>query len=464
MDNPIILIGGAISAILAALILLSNRKRIFWAVFVMIFFPIVYFDRYFFEVPSIVLWTPFIVSVGMAILSFIFLKRELYLPRILLLGYAVILGIDFLSILANRSPMLPFLVSQRSYVTFFCIIVIFSLIRDIYDKEDILGFTIWTGIASATMSLIQRLVFVPLSSSPYAGDMVTGLFSVDFITLFFHLFCISIILTYWFYDRPLISIPNSYALFIMVFSIAVGNNKAGIAFLILVIAFVIFRVGIRTVFKNFGKSLIGFVVIPIIFFAIFTTIYDKNYDDSKGTTSSEMLTDQSTLEKLMFGTKTNRLTPSGELVRGYGIIFAFDNIKDDFISLMLGLGPGAVSESNFPGAEGFLAERYPDYHISKTPMAMYLGETGVLGVISNILFLILISFWRPPGQQAEPRAHMIIRQTFTILSIAYFFYDNMYYEPPYGLMIAVLVYPTLATEQSNMLPSEEPAEREMEKI
>ena len=93
----------------------------------------------------------------------------------------------------------------------------------------------------------------------------------------------------------------------------------------------------------------------------------------------------------LFGDETVQFTPAGRLLRGNAILFAHGLIANDAWHYLLGMGPGATSESRLAGATGELAQRYPGYAIDRVALSMILAVAllaGTLLVLSLPWYLV----------------------------------------------------------------------------
>ncbi|GAB4419850.1 MAG: hypothetical protein OHK0039_32730 [Bacteroidia bacterium] len=465
--SPVIILGGAISFVLAAFILLQSKRTIFWAAFVLVFTPIDYIKRYFVEVPTIARWLPLLTIMGFAMLSFLVITHyRAKTPRSLTLIYYAILAVGIISLMTNRSAVGAFIVAQRGYITIFAMLAMLKAVYYIYDKDDIMGFLVWAGLASSGAAFFQRVFFVMIQGR--SGDMVCGLFPVDGIYLYYQLACIIIVISYWLHGRQPIRIPSQTVLLILTMSLAFGNNKAGFMFMGLVVLFIASLAGFKTVLRNFGKLLGGFALVGLVA-VIFNSFYNKTYADSNEESFSEAVQNPDYLYRYMFGGKLKhqKFAPSGQLLRGASIEFAYNLIKEKPETLVVGMGPGSTQHSNMPGSMGWLEARYPGYTIGRVPLGMYLAEIGILGLILQIAFLFGIYYWKPKDPRADRPEFVLMRKAFVVMTLLFYIYENLYFEAVFALLIGALVYPNILgvmrAEEADESPAAEetkPAEAE----
>ena len=430
----------ALSGVALAVAWVSHDPRlVFWLAFLAPFLPIAYIDRYFVSLPSGVKWLPFFGMAFAGVAAFFLLpRRERAVPFELSVAYGVLLAISVASVAVNGVSLASLLVAQRGYVILFCSIwAVHSACRR-YGTDRVLSFLVAMGLISCVASVLQRLIVVPFAPGPDPGDRVTGLFSVGFIALFFHLFCVVVVLSYTLVKRRLLPGSPWFVLAVLTVGIAVGNQKASIVYLALAVMTTVLLVrSPRSNALRRGAVLAGSAVAVVVAASVFALIYNQSYDRREDESVLLRLSDESYVERYLFGDSDAMRTPSGRLLRGGAVLFAWDLIATDPIHVLLGRGPGATSESGVPGATGPIASRYPGYAVDRVALGMVLAETGLLGVAAQILFLLAIL--RSVRAEGDLPEHRAIRRVFVVLAVAYWVYANLYYEPIFALLVAALV-------------------------
>ena len=439
------------AAIVFAAIVTTQRRSIFWFAFIAPLVPIAYIDRYHFDLPALVKWAPFLVVAVAAGAALLLSDRRarLELPSGLVVGYGAILAVSLLSVLLNGSGWPAFAVAQRGYATlFFCVVAIFSA-RRIYGRDQVMSFLVWAGLVSAVICVLQRVFVVPGVAGPYGGDRVTGLFSVGFITLFFHLCCIGIAVAYWLQGRRVVKLPPLMVVGTLVLGIAVANQKAALFYLVVMLGFTVLRSSNARVKRNAFKLAAASVALPGLLFVVFTAIYDSAYERGTASSYSRMITEPDYLKRYLFGEGERRFTPAGRLLRGSAVVFAWEQVATDPAHLLLGRGPGATSESRMPGASGRIARAYPGYAVDRVSLSMILAEIGVLGLLASLGFLLAIRASANSGIGTRPE-HRQATEFFVVLAVLYSVYGNMLYEPIFGLLAASMVFPVAERARSRV--------------
>lgn len=444
--NSLVLLLLLTTVILVGLLLIQNRRVIFFTACAFVFTPFDYIDRFFFTLPSAIRWLPFLVIVSLAAITALLpYKEKIKIPKSLLIVYGFILMFSIASLLMNRTSFLAMLVAQRGYIIIFSFLILMRNAFGRFTKEQLYAMLVWIGILHFPIALFQRIVFVSLLKIE-SGDMVSGLLPVDGFYLFFQCTCLFITLNYWLHGKRIINrLSTELILVLLLGSIAIGANKAGFIFLMFTFGFVLLRSPLYLITRQLRKIVIaGFAV--CLTFITFTIVYNQEFADNEQSTYTSLLTDPAFFIRYNFAGSSERsqFTPSGRLKRGAAITFSWDHINDNIENILAGLGPGATAESNLAGAGGHLANRYPNYYINRVAMAMYLGDLGILGLALHVAFLLCLWWCRPVDIKSGSSLLSIdrrIREGFIVLSMLFYTYENLYFEPVFALLIALMAYP-----------------------
>jgi hypothetical protein len=450
MELVVIAICVAVLLLALSLFLLRNPNSLFILSWFITFFPIEYIDRYFIKIPSLLKWVPQLLIIFMCFLSF-FLKnkKKLILPPIFTYSFLLYILINILSYFYNPSNIPEFIFSQRGIIFLFGYLSIFTIIYNKLSHHDLLLLTVKTGIISSILALIQR-VYVTITSK--TGDMITGLFSVDSQYLFFQCICFIIVLSFWFNGKQIITkYSNQSIALLFVVSVGLANNKAGIAFFVLICLIFSLFVGYQKFWKFFKKLIYIGIVISfalLAFDAIVTSRY-KSISEKEG--SFVYYTNKDYIEQYFFGKQTkdgfDSFDKSGSLKRGAAIVFGFNLIKTDAISIFLGKGPGSTSPSSLGAAEGYISKKYPGYKIGKSLLSERLTETGLLGLFSFYFLLSVIYFstrYTLFGKN-ETSISMAKKVAFVFL-ICFSPYENLSSLLIYNFVLSLFLYPSISLE------------------
>ncbi|MGD1893736.1 MAG: hypothetical protein ACFB15_24480 [Cyclobacteriaceae bacterium] len=441
-----------ITVILAGLLLIQRKQAIFFAAIACVFTPVDYVNRFFFTVPSAIRWLPFVAIVALAVVTALLkYDRPLKIPPGIIVIYLFILGVSGISLLMNGSSVLSMLVAQRGYILIFSFLVLLKNVYGTYTKEDLYRLMAWIGIVHFPIAIFQRIVFVSLLKIE-SGDMVSGLLPVDGFYLFFQCICVLITLVYWLRGQRIIpQLSSELTLLLLLGSVAVGANKAGIIMVFATFGFVLVRSELPLVIRHMRKIVVAGIAVALAFVA-FTFVYDQEFADNEQSSYTSLLTDPAFFIRYNFAGSSERsqFTPSGRLKRGAAITFSWKHIRPKLRHTLLGLGPGATAESNLAGAGGSLANRYPNYYINRVALAMYLGDLGIIGLLLHIAFLLYLLRCSPLDVKEESikRTDYKMREGFVFLALIFYSYENLYFEPIFALLIAIMAYP-YAQKQSS---------------
>ena len=469
MIEKALIVSGGIVVLLTGLLILQKKKVVFWISFILTFLPLPYLTRYFdIEGPINFGWVNFFALAAIGVVISVFKVRKMYIPKSMLILYFGVLLVSAMSMVLNRSNVFSLIFAQRNYIMLFAYFAVFRLVLETYNKDEIMGFVANLGLASSFMAIFQRFVFV-IALQIGSGDMVTGLFIDDGAFLYFQLISMCIVFVYWLKDHelPHLILQKPIAFFTMFMTLAVANNKAGLVLVILVMGLALIKMGPAMIIKHIGKIAVGivaFMVILTIYEGYHNAAYGESADDN---TYAENITDPAFWFSYLVGdgTDESRFSKSGSLKRGAAVVFAYQQIQKSPAHYFFGRGPGSTAQTSFAGATNFLDKLYPNWKVGRTSMSFFIAETGMLGMLINVIFVISLFFWRPPGVRREPSRFTITRQVFIILTIIYLFYENMYMLPVWALTIVVMIYPTYPKEvyqsskQHKSVPEMEPHEK-----
>jgi len=435
---------GLASALVLAALLLRSRKALFWLVFLLPFVPIEYIDRYHHRLPTVVKWSPLIVTLMAAVVATAGLPGiRVRVPGRVVLAMLAVIGFSLVSMLLNGTSPMAFAVAQRGWIVAVSVMVGLKTAYPEFGRRDLHGFLVRAGLVSSVVSVLQRLFVVPFTPGIDAADRVTGIFSVGYIQLYFHLFCIGLVLSYWLAQERLPGLPPLPTLGLLVFSLAIGNEKASLPYLLCMVLFLVWRAGIRETLSHSWKTLLIMFATPAVLLAGFAAVNDPEQDPLQADQDAQyanQITDKEYLWRYLFGDGETRFTSGGALRRGAAIVFAWQEIAGSPLQIAVGAGPGETAESRLPGASGHMAERYPGYGINRISLSMVLGDIGLIGILMHALFLAAVWFARTPGESGPERW---VRELFVFVAVGFSVYANMTNEAIYCLLMAVVLYPRL---------------------
>lgn len=436
--DPLLITGGAAAALGLAALLLQGRRALLWFAFLLAFVPIEYIDRYHFSLPSLVKWAPLLGMLLAGVFSALVLPHvRTRVPRRVVVAVAAIVAAAAVSMAANDTAPVAFAVAQKGWIAAAGMVVALKAAYGVLQRHGLHAALVWVGMLSSLVSAVQRLVVVPNAPGPDAADRVTGLFSVGYLQLFFHLFCIGVVLSYQLRGRRVVSIPSPCVLLVLVGSLAVGNEKASLPYLLALVLFVVWRTGIREVLREHMRLVLGLPAVLALLFFGYSAINEQDGTEP-GVDYWAVVLDPEYVRRYFFGSSDTRLTSGGELRRGAAVMLVWEEISDDPMQLSLGLGPGETADSRVPGATGSLALQYPGYRINRISLAMVLGDGGLLGILLFAAFFWSVWSARDRG---DPPEHDRVREVFVFLAVAFTPYANLTNEAVYCLLLAVVLYP-----------------------
>lgn len=414
------------------LVAFIKTKSGYWILITLVFFPIKYLQRYFIGVPDAYRWLAFFVLffliIGIiykkkgALASFFSQSPAFY--SIFISGWA---SITFLSLWVNNIPLLSAVLSMRwVFILFGMIFCTYSLFYA-EDKDRFLKILLVLGLLNIIVTVIQRVYFVNILRIS-SGDMVTGIFSNYHNLALYQIFLILLVANKAMHNKRLLRISPLVTIFLLIIPLILSNSKASWIFLLLSILLLLKL----NQSQYFAKTLkYAFLIGGLIMLGInaFDKIYSSFYGFQKEE-SLDYLTNWDYIIRYNFG-YYDVLNPvldtsgsgSGKLGRGAAIIFNYNIIANRYSTLLLGNGPGSVSESNVEGASGQLFAKYQSRYLGRNMIAKVLGELGFAGIF--LLFYLMWSFYRFKTKNfTESNEDIVLRKsTIFLLSMLLIYYN-----------------------------------------
>jgi hypothetical protein len=433
MDPFLLAILGLVAVLCGSAVVLSGRKGTFWLGFGATLVPLTYVDRYHFELPSAIKWLPEFAIVGAALATAALARSETpRVPARVLAAMGAFVALSCVSWLYNGSSAAALIVSLRGLVLLGASLWAQRAVREVYDKDRVLGFLVAAGLVSAVVCLLQRATI-----ATGQADRVTGLYSLGELMLFFHLLAMGITVLYWIEGRRILRWNAPAIVLLLALSLAVGNQEAAFPYMALVLGYLILRGGERRLALLGGGVALGVAVLGV--FALF---YDADYSEPGGRSFASSIFDWQYLERYVFGEGEDVLTPGGDLRRGAAVRVAYEQVEEDASHLWLGRGPGATSESGISGATGPLARAHPG--IGRVNLSLLIGDLGLGGTLLYVIFILAFL-----GRTArdEPTRHERVRELFVLLSAAFLMYARLCYEPAYVWAAGMMLLPSSGSKQ-----------------
>ena len=396
-----------------------------------VFVPFGYLQRYFVSMPVITLWLPHLFLL-FAIVSVLFFSKQTRhtfpLPASLVRVGVLWLGIALASLVYNGSSPVAALLSFRGLFLIFGSVLLHRLLFSTADQERLITALVWIGVAVLPVTLFQRTYLVE-SLRLGSGDMVTGLFTVYGDLVFFQLFCILAVAGWWLHKKRLISLSPALAVVVLFAPLAISNSKAAPLYFLLSATFLLWLCRSRL-----SMRLLGAVLVLAIVGATGTVLFDKIFQSSYGRPASVVKTFYNP-EAMVSYLLSDRGTASGGLQRGAAVVFNYELIKDDPITLLLGLGPGALSDSKVPGGTGRVFARYPNLALNNNQLSTAIGEGGVLTVL--FVGLLLLSLYRA-RHESELGYVVVLRKSVVFLIATLLIYMPVFLSPLIALVAGVV--------------------------
>jgi hypothetical protein len=417
-------------AAFSGLWLLAKPKIAVGLFFSSVFIPFGYVQRHFSILPTLVLWLPHLLLAFAIISSLLAMKqsfRILLPPRIFWVGIGWIV-IALSSLVVNASASLAALLSLRRLFLIYGSVILFRLYSSLSNRDVWLKILVWIGLFQIPLALFQRLMLVEYLQI-YSGDLVSGVFKDYSGLVFFQIFCIVCVTSWWLHGKRLLSLSPAVTVSLLFVPIAISNSKAAPLYFTIVLLFLLWLCRSRISLRLLAVILVIFIV-----GSVGTLILDQIWRSDYNQPESFIET-WYTPERMFYYLFYQTGTSSGGFQRGGAIIFNFNLIREELLTLILGLGPGALSDSRMPGGTGYIYMRYPDLALNNNSLATVLGELGILGIL--LLFGLVLAFYtlRNLGDGSD---QVVLRKSTAFLLISMLIYKQMLLLPVVSVVLGVV--------------------------
>lgn len=390
-----------------------------------VFVPVGYIHRYFFTIPSIILWFPYFLLL-IAIISSLLSTYKESLSKTNSWSHLLVvilwIVIALISMGVNGSSLIAGLLSFRSLFLISGTILLHRINFSIKKQENLLRFILFMGLLMVPVTLFQRIFFA--KENP---DMVTGLFTAYGDLVFFQIFCILVIISWWINKKKFLNFPSTIITILLFIPLIISNSKAAPLYFFVVMGYM-FWLYRRRMSNRVIIGLLAITVIGIVGTFAFDKIYQLSYRNRSAIQS--YYTFEGAKEYLM----STRANSEGGLQRGAALLFNFNLIKEKPINLVVGLGPGAVSNSRVPGGTGYIYSRYPNLDLNGNSLSTVVGELGIMGVI--LLLLLFLSFYKLNNNESIEL--VVLRKCTALLGVLLLIYMKVLLSFPITLILGVL--------------------------
>jgi hypothetical protein len=392
MDNSILAIGLAGTAILAVLVIfinLSNRQMVVW-LFLAGFFP--YKQIELFVIGSRAgLENIFYVVLFAVLLKIYFTRKQDYLAPLIMLPKGIHIMISTYAILSiisgyiNHVDIPSIIYSLRWWVLFYLLIVSYHGMKlDI--RRTILIFY-YIALLQIPITILQRVFYVLLWNYG-SGDWVTGTFP-EYYQLVFYQFAMMGIFIY--HSRRGYIRSRNIMIKIVLLTLPLALSNAKIVWLLLLLFIPVFMYyGGYSVKQNIKKAAVVLVFMGLIY-TVFISLYRQDYNDSQQSLyflfnpkwiASYSLADKSKEDiidsKYLSKYDSHRLNHLGR----YGMwIYNYETLKKSELVYLFGNGPPDMKHNE---KKFYISNRY--YISGGAMFNYYLGGMGIFGILWFLAF------------------------------------------------------------------------------
>ncbi len=421
----------ALVLILVLGVALSQPRTLVAFFYVSVFVPTGYLSRYFGALPAIILWLPHLF-LFVAMLWLLVARPKLaasaapWPVSLMYVGLAW-MAMTLLSLIANGSSPIAAVLSLRGFFLIYGSVLLHRLQFTSEDQEKLIRSLVWAGLVMVPVSIFQRFVLVE-ALRLNSGDLVAGLFTVDTDLLFFQSFCIMAVASWWLGGHRLLPISPPLAIVLLFIPLAIGNSKAAPIYFFFVAGFLFWQFR-----RQISARMLGALLVVTILGVVGTLAFDRIFQMSYGVSYSVVARYYNVRGALSY--LMDRGTTGSGLQRGAAVLFNYDLIKKEPLSLLLGLGPGSLSDSRVPGGTGYVFAMYPLLHLNNNSLATVLGEQGLVGAC--LLGGLLCSLFFLNDSKESSRLINLRRST-VVLFAGMLIYASVLLSPLVGLVFGAL--------------------------
>lgn len=402
--------------------------------YISVFIPFSYINRYFAPVPIIFLWLPHLTLL-LAIFS-IMLTRIKHFHGVMPLSLPFLFSgiawifIAFLSFILTEgesNPLGAILSLRGPFLIFGSIILHRMQFSADAAQESLIRKMVWLGLAILPVTIFQRLYFVGYLNLS-TGDMVTGPFVTYISLVFFQLFCVMAVLSWWLNGHRLLPLHPALTLILLFASLIVSNSKAAPIYFFIVVMLLLWQYRRQLSGRLFG-GLVFLGILGIAGTIAADNIYQASYKVSYSYVE-RWYNPEGILTYLL-----DSSSETGELQRGAALVFSYNLIKHESPRLFFGFGPGALSNSRVSGGMGYIYSKYPFLGINSSSIGILLGELGLAGI--GLLMAISVSLYFLRSSNEKFRL-ISLRKGTAFLFASMLIYGTMHLLPEVALVIGLM--------------------------
>lgn len=301
-----------------------------------------------------------------------------------------------LGVVINLEPAAPLIAGLRAYLKalpFFILPFVYDFSSEQISRQ--LKFLLYLFLMQNPIALYQRLV---QSRGLLTGDLVTGtLTGSGHLTI---VLCCAIAVTMCFYLARMIDLRRFIVIFIFLF-IPMTINETKVTVVLLPVALIMPMMSLSE--KISIRQYIPMFLIGVLSGIAFIAIYDYFISPRWGYGLLEFFTREGRAEGYLYkGADTKGATGAVGRIDTY--VLAFKALSENILHLFFGLGIGNVSESYISGLSGEYAQKYKEFNVNGTGLALLLWEMGIFGAVLYYAFYYMVY---KDGKQLSPKGGLI---------------------------------------------------------
>lgn len=380
---------GFLLAVVIGISIILYPKIGFYLFIISLFLPIRYIDRYFFQIPNIFRWISHLLVLYTATVylfryGIVSRKIKKIIPGYMGWSFLLIGILSLISAIYNRSSIIVTILGMRYWIFFIALLIVVRLqLPGFENRIEVLKLLIIVGFIQIPVTIFQRVFFFELDNP----DVVAGLFTGYPDLLFLQIFCLMCVIIWYLNNEKLFNLPNGITITLVVLPLVFSNAKAAWVYLPLIVIF-IFRKKIFSsiqIIFNFILLIVFVLIGAFAFNALYKSAYGGQHD------AIVFLTHPSMVVEYLFPTVPTIENPNRMILkRGEAILFNYDLISEDPVKMVIGLGPGNLSESQIKDGQIYGELKSKVVGMDRNTISATLGELGFFGCLLMIIFFGLM--------------------------------------------------------------------------
>lgn len=419
--------------VLGFLVISRFELSLYLLVFLAVIQP-AYIENFFIDIPFIFNWIPNILLI-IVLFSLYFSGGIIHVPKPIRRIIAVLVVATVLSSIANLVVPWVAIMGVMLFVPLLGSCILFCSIDKRWINK-LQGILLALGYLQVLVIILQRFVL------HFRPDMIAGTFTSGGPAVFFLIYCILYTIDAW-YRKELSMAASSIRIVPYVAAIALTGVAAGLLYLMIGVVWLVLQyfVGKSSRRNRYvGTILILGLLIVGVTGGIF--LFERMFRSDYGYSVIEKLGSPEALIEYNLGASVSnfdsQLAKEGALRRGSVIVFTYNLLRHDWLTMILGVGPGNFSEMGPVFIRGHYYFLYPTLKLAQSTLSTTFGEYGLAGLI--LLIWIGVVFYYPKPYSIDPshQSYLLLLRAMVVVTASMLIYYRVFLVFPAALILGML--------------------------